>query len=139
MADPTQFWSAIFMFCSEHGRRQAAISSSVCVYVRMLAHMCVCCSHMFTCLHTYVCVYLPVNVYAVLEIRRKWWMGNFCSSYHHFVADTFSFALSQAKLRLNIRRAMHTYVHEARRVLSNLFTTTPLVPLKCAVLTKLLL
>ena len=29
MADPTQFWSAIFMFCSENGRWQAAISSSV--------------------------------------------------------------------------------------------------------------
>ena len=29
MADPTQFWSAIFMFCLENGRWQAAISSSV--------------------------------------------------------------------------------------------------------------
>ena len=28
MADPTQFWSAIFMFCLENGRWQAAISSS---------------------------------------------------------------------------------------------------------------
>ena len=28
MADPTQFWSAIFMFCSENGRWQAAISGS---------------------------------------------------------------------------------------------------------------
>ena len=28
MADSTQFWSAIFMFCSENGRWQAAISSS---------------------------------------------------------------------------------------------------------------
>ena len=27
IADPTQFWSAIFMFCSENGRWQAAISS----------------------------------------------------------------------------------------------------------------
>ena len=32
MADPTQFWSAIFMFCSENGRWQAAISSSVTVF-----------------------------------------------------------------------------------------------------------
>ena len=43
MADPTQFWSAIFMFCSENGRWQAAISSSayvhtyVCMYVHMYA------------------------------------------------------------------------------------------------------
>ena len=29
MADPTHLWSAIFMFCSENGRWQAAISSSV--------------------------------------------------------------------------------------------------------------
>ena len=29
VADPTQFWSAIFMFCSENGRWQATISSSV--------------------------------------------------------------------------------------------------------------
>ena len=29
MADPTQSWSAIFMFCSENGRWPAAISSSV--------------------------------------------------------------------------------------------------------------
>ena len=27
MADPTQFWSAIFMFCSENGRWQVAIFS----------------------------------------------------------------------------------------------------------------
>ena len=33
MADPAQFWSAIFMFCLENGRWQAAISSSVCVYL----------------------------------------------------------------------------------------------------------
>ena len=135
MAHPTQFWSAIFMFCSENGRRQAAISSSLCVYACLHTSVYV----VRTCLHAYIrtiCVYLPVNVYTVLEIMSKWWMGNFCSMYHHFAADTFSFALSQAKLRLNIRRAMHTYVHEARRVQS---TTTPLVPLKCAVITKLLL
>ena len=29
MADPTQSWSAIFMFCSDNGRWQAATSSSV--------------------------------------------------------------------------------------------------------------
>ena len=28
MADPTQFWSAIFMFCLENGRWQAVISGS---------------------------------------------------------------------------------------------------------------
>ena len=32
MADPTQFWSAVFMFCSEKGRWQAAISSSDSIY-----------------------------------------------------------------------------------------------------------
>ena len=35
MADPTQFWSAIFMFCSEKGRWQAAISSSVHTCIHM--------------------------------------------------------------------------------------------------------
>ena len=29
MADSTQFWSAIFMFCSENGGWQVAISSSL--------------------------------------------------------------------------------------------------------------
>ena len=28
MADPTHFWSAIFMFCSENGRWQSVTSSS---------------------------------------------------------------------------------------------------------------
>ena len=32
IADPTQFWSAIFTFCSENGRWQAAISSSAVLY-----------------------------------------------------------------------------------------------------------
>ena len=31
MADPTQFWSAIFMFYSENGRWQTAISNSACI------------------------------------------------------------------------------------------------------------
>ena len=35
LADPTQFWSAIFMFCLEYGRWQAVISSFayVCAYL----------------------------------------------------------------------------------------------------------
>ena len=32
MADPTQIWSAIFMFCLENGRWQAAISSSALIW-----------------------------------------------------------------------------------------------------------
>ena len=38
MADPAQFWSAIFMFCSENGRWQAAISSSAHVNTRTYIH-----------------------------------------------------------------------------------------------------
>ena len=32
MADPSAFWSAIFMFCLENGRWQTALSSPVSVY-----------------------------------------------------------------------------------------------------------
>ena len=36
MADPTQLWSAIFLFCLENGRRQVAISSSMWMHPAVL-------------------------------------------------------------------------------------------------------
>ena len=58
MADPTEFWSAIFMFCSENGRWQAAISSSA--YIRMSSH-----SYR---VHTYTHTYIYMSAYTLMYV-----------------------------------------------------------------------
>ena len=53
MADPTHFWSVIFMFCSKNGRWQAAnsslhVSTHSCMNIRMYTH-----AHMHTYTHSH--------------------------------------------------------------------------------------